>query len=312
MRDHGATERLSALLAAAAEAPEEEGPGPGRGGGTPGPGDAPQRHPGRGGQHRHPVRVRHAMATPATVVLAAVLLIVCGLAAVSLTRGEPAATPVLEATARPVPTGPPPAGPAGESAVAAVPPPPGTSTGPAPQPGATPPGAGGPAAALTVHVTGEVRAPGVVEVPPGSRVVDAVEAAEGLTERAVTDHVNLAQPLADGQQVIIPDRETADAVATGQDAGRAPAAGPGPVPVAGAPADVPAPGTGTTPPAGPIDLNTATIAELETLPRVGPVLAQRIVDHRTRQGPFTAPEQLDEVSGIGPAMLEALLPLVTT
>lgn len=60
-----------------------------------------------------------------------------------------------------------------------------------------------------------------------------------------------------------------------------------------------------------MNLNTATAADLETLPRVGPVLAQRIVDFRTQHGPFTAPEQIDDVSGVGPAMLEALLPLVT-
>ena len=157
-----------------------------------------------------------------------------------------------------------------------------------------------------MHVVGEVRKPSVVDLAPGSRVIDAVKAAGGVTEAAVTDRVNLAQQLSDGQQVVIPNRDTAASAPVGvvtPGAGSA-AFGPGAEKTGG--------GSGPTAAGGPVNLNTAPATELEALPRVGPVLAQRIVDFRTQHGPFTAPEQLDEVSGIGPALLEALLPLVTT
>ncbi|MEX5270334.1 helix-hairpin-helix domain-containing protein [Kocuria sabuli] len=173
-----------------------------------------------------------------------------------------------------------------------------------PAPGAAAPGAAPGASAtappaaegsLHVHVAGEVARPGVVELEPGARVVDAVEAAGGLTDAAGT--VNLAAPVTDGQQVLVPD---AAAPAPGTAAG--PAAGP-----AAGEADA----AGGAVPGGPLNLNTATAADLEALPRVGPVLAGRIVEFRDQHGGFTAAGDLDAVPGIGPALMEALLPLVT-
>lgn len=157
---------------------------------------------------------------------------------------------------------------------------------------------------LHVHVTGEVARPGVVELEPGARVVDAVEAAGGLTD-AAAGTVNLAAPVTDGQQVLVPDSDSA-----APPPGPAPAGAP-PAPAAGSLAGA-AGGTGAAAvPGGPLDLNTATAAELEALPRVGPVLAGRIVEFRDQHGGFTAAADLDAVPGIGPALLEALLPLVT-
>ncbi|WP_156960887.1 ComEA family DNA-binding protein [Kocuria marina] len=193
---------------------------------------------------------------------------------------------------------------------------------------------------LTVHVIGEVKDPSVVTLSPGARVMDAVAAAGGFTPRAVKDRINLAQPVSDGAQITIPNAENADQVAeaaaqdgsgngsTGaalaggaansggtQDGAGATAAGGGAAaggsPATGAGAAGKAGGAGAVPGGTQMNLNTASQAELETLPRVGPVLAQRIVEFRTQHGPFTAAEQLDDVSGVGPAMLEALLPLVT-
>lgn len=173
-------------------------------------------------------------------------------------------------------------------------------TGPAPAEAA---GAGG---TLLVHVTGEVERPGVVEVAPGGRVVDAVEAAGGLTGDAVIAGVNLAAPVADGQQVLIPGREGGPAaVAPAPGASSADA----PVPSAPSPAGAGVPGAPAA--GGLLDLNAATAADLEALPRVGPVLAERIVAFRDGQGGFTSAEELDAVPGVGPAVLEALLPLVT-
>lgn len=156
---------------------------------------------------------------------------------------------------------------------------------------------------LHVHVAGEVARPGVVELEPGARVVDAVEAAGGLTD-AAAGTVNLAAPVTDGQQVLVPDAAAAPP---------APAAAAA-VPAAGSAVGSAAGGgdaAGGAVPNGPLNLNTATAADLEALPRVGPVLAGRIVEFRDQHGGFTAAGDLDAVPGIGPALMEALLPLVT-
>ena len=138
---------------------------------------------------------------------------------------------------------------------------------------------------LLVHVVGAVRRPGLYPLEEGSRVDDAIQAAGGPRRRAALELVNLAAPLTDGQQVVVPARV-------------APGGPPDPsVPQALAPA-------------GPVHLNTATLEELDTLPGVGPVTAQRIVDYREQHGPFSSVEELDAVSGIGPARLEQLRDLV--
>jgi competence protein ComEA len=154
---------------------------------------------------------------------------------------------------------------------------------------AAPTGAGGsPAPAspstLFVHVAGLVRHPGVYEFRPGQRVIDAVTAAGGPQKKADLDALNLAALLTDGEQVLVPAKGTTGAGPA------APGASPGTVLV---------------------NVNTATEQELEALPGIGPVLAQKIIDYRTAHGPFPTVDALDDVSGIGPATLENLRPLVT-
>lgn len=138
---------------------------------------------------------------------------------------------------------------------------------------------------LVVDVAGKVRRPGIVELPPGSRVVDALEAAGGPRAGVALTSLNLARPLVDGEQILVG------------------------VPAPQAVGAAAAPGTGT---AGPlVNLNTADLTTLETLPGVGPVTAQAIVDWRTEHGGFTAVEELLEVDGIGDATLADLVPHVT-
>jgi competence protein ComEA len=155
--------------------------------------------------------------------------------------------------------------------------------------------ADGSGAALLVHVLGAVARPGIVELAKGARVVDAIAAAGGLASDADPSGVNLARVVADGEQLIVP--------VVGQVA--APAAGAGGATGAGA-----AGGAGGGPADGLVHLNTATVADLDTLPRIGPALAQRIIDWREANGSFTSVEQLREVAGIGEATFAGLVDLV--
>ncbi|SDM70861.1 competence protein ComEA [Geodermatophilus siccatus] len=145
--------------------------------------------------------------------------------------------------------------------------------------------AAGSAATVVVSVVGSVARPGLVTLPQGARVADAVAAAGGLLPDADPASVNLAAVVSDGQQVAV----------------GVPGAG-----VVGA-----ADGPGAAGGGGPVDLNAATAADLDALPGIGPVLAQRIVEHRERNGPFRSVEQLDDVPGIGPATYAELAELVT-
>jgi competence protein ComEA len=138
---------------------------------------------------------------------------------------------------------------------------------------------------IIVHIAGAVARPGVVELPAGSRLHEAIAAAGGGTAVADPDRLNLAAVLQDGQKIHVQAR--------------------GDPPLA-----EPHPGEPAAPAGGKIDLNTAGVEELGTLPRVGPVLAQRIVDWRKQHGRFKTVEELDGVDGVGPKMLEALMPLV--
>jgi competence protein ComEA len=157
--------------------------------------------------------------------------------------------------------------------------------------------AGGPTQ-VVVHVAGAVTSPGVVRLSTGSRVVDAVSAAGGLRADADPDRVNLAAPLTDGQRVVVPDLGQPAPVDVGGGAGTA--ATPG--------ADGAA-GGGSVP--GPVDLNSATAEQLDTLPGVGPSTAAAIIEHRDSAGPFRSVDALLDVRGIGEAKLEALRDLVT-
>ncbi|HEY0126140.1 MAG TPA: helix-hairpin-helix domain-containing protein [Blastococcus sp.] len=142
---------------------------------------------------------------------------------------------------------------------------------------------------VVVSVVGQVVRPGLVTLPSGARVADAVAAAGGLLPAADPASVNLAAVVTDGEQLAV--------------------GVPGPVAAADAPGSAAAGGTADA--GGLVDLNTAGVAELDALPGIGPVLAQRIVDHRAQQGPFRTVEELDSVPGIGPAIAAELAELVT-
>jgi competence protein ComEA len=140
---------------------------------------------------------------------------------------------------------------------------------------------------LVVHVVGAVRRPGLYRLPDGSRIDDALRRAGGPRPKAELAVVNLAAPVADGQQIVVPAEGGAVAQAAVGAAG-----------VAGAF------------PGGKVHLNSATLDQLDELPGIGPVTAQKILDYRAANGAFRSVEELDAVSGIGPARLEDLRPLV--
>ncbi|QNA73386.1 ComEA family DNA-binding protein [Streptomyces sp. So13.3] len=134
---------------------------------------------------------------------------------------------------------------------------------------------------LTVDVAGKARRPGLLRLPAGSRVADALAAAGGALPGTDTSALNLARVLADGEQVVV-----------------------------GGPPAPAAPGPGGGAPAGPVSLNSATSAQLETLPGVGPVLARHILDYRAQHGGFASVDQLRNVTGIGDRRFSDLKPLV--
>ena len=157
-----------------------------------------------------------------------------------------------------------------------------------PIPTATPTGSSDTAAPsgspMYVDVVGAVRRPGLYRLPHGSRIADAVARAGGPTGKAQLELVNVAAPLADGEQVVVPRRGAAAIAAAGGQSG--------------------------APAAGPVHLSTATAEQLDSLPGVGPVTAQKILDYRQQHGGFSSVDELDAVPGIGPARLEQLKGLV--
>lgn len=179
--------------------------------------------------------------------------------------------------------------------------PPGRSaTGPAGAPNAPGAPAGQRAGVLVVDIAGEVRRPGVYRLPAGSRVDLAVERAGGVTTRGERSAVNLAMPLHDGQQIVVPRRGAAPGAGGGTAAGAsAGAAGPGTGAGSGA-------GAAGTAPAQPISLSTATVAQLDTLDGIGPTLAGRIIQYRDAHGGFRSVEELRQVDGIGDKRFAAL------
>jgi competence protein ComEA len=155
---------------------------------------------------------------------------------------------------------------------------------------------------VTVDVAGAVRRPGLYRLAAGARVDDAVRRAGGPARGADLAAVNLAAKLEDGRQVLVPRRLTAVA---GVGGAGVPGAG-GVAPVAGG-----AGASASAAPAAPINLNTATLEQLDTLDGVGPGIAKRIIDYREQHGGFRRVEELGEVPGIGDKRLATLTPLVT-
>lgn len=150
-------------------------------------------------------------------------------------------------------------------------------------------------APLVVQISGAVHQPGLYELSPGSRLNDAIQAAGGLLAEADSSHINLAAPLVDGDLLIIPLQSSSEEPSSlGSDTT------PPPITRSGNPV---APGL--------LDINLATAAEFESLPEIGPVIAQRIVEYRQANGPFTTLEAIQNVDGIGPVTFERIKPLIT-
>lgn len=241
---------------------------------------------------------------PQLAVIGVIVLLGLGLAGWSVLRARPVALASPATASSPgTPTG------TAKSSTGAVPAAAGATATAAVQTPGAPTGSAAPM--IKVHVLGAVKHPGVVALPPGSRVQDALDRAGGTKRSAALGDLNLAQPLADGQQVFI-----------ARHGGRSEVRDPVTVPAGGAdPAGSGQPGTtgaatsgsgGTSPPSGqPVNLNTATVAELDQLPGVGPVTAQKIIDWRTQHGRFDSPAELQEVDGIGPKTYADLASMVT-
>ena len=189
------------------------------------------------------------------------------------------------------------------------------------QPGANPSesvqgGASG-EATVRVHVAGAVNNPGVYTLPAQGRAVDAIAAASGAAADADLDRVNLAGALSDGVQIYVPHRGETAAPAQIQPNGGTSNAGQGNAANGASQGGAQPQPARTLTPAGsaqkgstPVNINTATAEELQTLPRIGPAMAQRIIAWREAHGGFRSVDELDAVPGIGPSMLENLRPLV--
>lgn len=142
---------------------------------------------------------------------------------------------------------------------------------------------------VVVHVVGSVRRPGLYRLRNGERVADAVARAGGATRKADLAAINLAAPLVDGTQVLVPTRVSGGSATPGAAGSTGAGAASG----------------------GKVSLSTATLEQLDALPGVGPVTAQKIIDYRTEHGSFASVDDLDAVPGIGPGRIENLRDLVT-
>ncbi|MEU5187371.1 helix-hairpin-helix domain-containing protein [Streptomyces klenkii] len=216
------------------------------------------------------LQLRCGMEPKTLAALVVVLAAACAFAAYHFLAGRPQTVRV----------------PARETPVVVTPPPP-------PPVVASPSRTGG---AVVVDVAGKVRRPGVLRLPPGSRVADALAAAGGARPGADTTGLNRARVLVDGEQIVV-----------GAPGG--PGGGPGSGPGGAAAASAAAAGGGPAPGA-PVSLNSATVEQLDALPGVGPVLARHILDYRTQHGGFRSVEELRKVNGIGSRRFTDLRPLV--
>jgi competence protein ComEA len=238
----------------------------------------PPRHGGGSETERWRDRLRWDPGRRGLIALALAVVVVLAATGWWLAAGRPKAMPITA-------TGPAPtvsAGPASSPVSVTSSPVPSLSGASTPAPGST--ASGG---AVVVDVAGKVRRPGVYTLPSGARVYEALRAAGGVRHGANTLSLNLAAVLQDGQQIVVgaPDGAVA------------------PMPVTGS--------EGASSPAVLVNLNTATLEELESLPGVGPVLGQNILDWRSAHQQFTSVDQLSDVTGIGDVRLAQLRPLVT-
>ncbi|WP_406068521.1 ComEA family DNA-binding protein [Streptomyces sp. NBC_01020] len=265
------------------------------GGGAPAPGrmGAAVARVGEALRERLPLWVQARCGlTPRTLAaLAVVLVVAAALAAQHFWAGRPRSVPAPAVVSAGLPAaGPRPAGEQPPSGPHPSPEPP--PSGPLP-PGTGPTHPGAAAARIVVDVSGKVRRPGIQRLPAGSRVTDALRAAGGVKDGTDTSGLNQARVLTDGEQVVVggpPVPSDTAAGGTGSAAG-----GPG------------VPAASTT---GPVSLSSATVEQLDTLPGVGPVLAQHIIDYRTEHGGFTSVDELRQVTGIGDRRYSDLQPLV--
>jgi competence protein ComEA len=264
-----------------------------------------------GGRHRPPPRVltmpvalrgaRVAVSVRAVVGFVVVLVVAVVFFAVRVARAQEAAAP------QPVPSG---EGLVGRTSV------PSAFTSARSGGGTTSAGAvsdatltsgasarGSPGRLVVIDVVGQVVRPGVVTVPDGSRVIDVLTAVGGPLPGADVQRLNLARLVADGEQVFVPRPGETPPILVGTLGGAGSGASGG-----GSGAGGTSGGVGAA--SAPVDLNTATLAALDTLPGVGPVLAQRILDWRAQHGRFSSVDELGEVSGIGDKLLEQIRPKV--
>ncbi|WSR71199.1 ComEA family DNA-binding protein [Streptomyces sp. NBC_01197] len=232
--------------------------------------------------------------TPRTLAALAVVLVAAAvLAAQHFWAGRPRSVPAPAVVSAGLPTaGPRTAGEEQPSFGAHPSQGPPLSAGPLP-PGAGPAHPGAAAAWIVVDVSGKVRRPGIQRLPAGSRVTDALRAAGGVKDGTDTSGLNQARVLTDGEQVVVGGPPLPAGTAAGGAGGGT--GGPG----------APAPST-----TGPVSLSSATVEQLDTLPGVGPVLAQHIIDYRTEHGGFTSIDELRQVTGIGDRRFSDLQPLV--
>ncbi|GAA1348393.1 ComEA family DNA-binding protein [Falsarthrobacter nasiphocae] len=234
---------------------------------------------------RWPVSVRRAVAVVAALLALAGLLLwkYSPAAGTSTLRGDESAQSVA--------TG------GGQSGhpVAVPTPTPARGRGPA---GTRPPSPGGAASEVTVDITGAVKKPGVYTLPAPARVAQAIDRAGGLAANADEDRINRAALLADGAKITVPR--------VGEPAGPPQLPGPAAPAPGGGEASRGGSDAGKTSAGAPVRINGASVAEIQTLPRIGPVLARRIVDDREARGPFASLEDLGRVKGLGPSIREGI------
>ncbi|MGK5728115.1 ComEA family DNA-binding protein [Streptomyces sp. URMC 124] len=227
------------------------------------------------------LQVRCGIEPRTLAALAVVLVAACAFAAYHFLAGRPQTVRV----------------PARQAPAAALP------SAPVPPAQAVPSAVARPGGAVVVDVAGKVRRPGVLRLPPGSRVADALAAAGGARPGADTTGINRARVLVDGEQIVV-GAPTAPGAAPGAAPGGAPGGAPG---ASGGSA---AASGAAAAPGGPLSLNAATAEQLDALPGVGPVLARHILDYRAQHGGFRSVEELRRVNGIGSRRFTDLRPLV--